>query len=97
MKNDKNVSPVGWYVASYLLRFTKQGDPKINDPEARFLTWENTVLIKAKDLDEAYDKTVKVAKQSTKPYRAGKAGVSVRWIFEGITERGDYVGGASST
>jgi hypothetical protein len=86
MKDAKNISPVGWYVASYLLRFTERGKPNLNDPEARFLTWENTVLVKANNLDEAYDKTAKIGKQSTKPYRGGAAGVPIQWIFEGVTE-----------
>jgi hypothetical protein len=85
MNDSWNISPVGWYVASYLLRFTERNDPNRNDPEARFLTWENTVLIKAKSLDEAYDKAKKIAKKDTRPYRGGAKGVPVQWVFEGVT------------
>lgn len=86
MSEARNTSPVGWYVASYLLRFTERGKPGLNDPEARFLTWENTVLVKARSLDQAYDKVTRLAKQNTKPYKGGPSGVSVQWVFEGITE-----------
>lgn len=85
-KHDKNVSPVGWYVASYLLRFVDLERHDIDDPDARFVSWENTVLVKASDLDEAYDKAVSLAHKSTGPYRGGPDGVPVQWQFEGITD-----------
>jgi hypothetical protein len=83
---DKNTSPVGWYVASYLLRFVELDRKDIDDPEAKFLSWENTVLVKAINLDEAYDKTVRIAEESTKPYKGGPYGVDVQWQFEGVTQ-----------
>ena len=70
---DKNTSPVGWYVASYLLRFVELDRKDIDDPEAKFMSWENTVLIKANDLDEAYDKTVRIAEESTDRIDCGGA------------------------
>ena len=86
MAYDKNVSPVGWYVASYLLRFVEVEDEDNGDLEKRFLSWENTVLVQAKSLDHAFDKVVKIARGATKPYRGGPAGgVPVKWEFEGIT------------
>jgi hypothetical protein len=86
MSHDRNHSPVGWYVASYLLRFTELSDRRKNDPEKRFLSWENTILIKADNLNDAYEKVVKLAKQHTAPYKGGEAEVDVRWVFEGLTE-----------
>lgn len=83
---DKNVSPVGWYVCSYLLRFIELDDPGREDVEAKFLSWENTILISAKSIAEAYDKTVSIAMDATKPYKGGSEGVDVQWVFEGITE-----------
>ena len=32
----RNVSPVDWYIASYMLRFTELDDPKKNDLDAKF-------------------------------------------------------------
>lgn len=83
---DKNQSPVDWYLATYLLRFVELSDEKRDDPEGRFPSWENTILVKAKSLDEAYAKASKVARQQTAPYRGGPHGVRVKWQFEGIIE-----------
>ncbi|MDB5803986.1 MAG: hypothetical protein JWN73_1308 [Betaproteobacteria bacterium] len=85
MAYDKNISPVGWYVVSYLLRFVELADKDNENPEKRFLAWENTVLVKARNLDEAYTKGAKIARAETKQYRGGPSGVPVRWIFEGVT------------
>ncbi len=84
--HDKNVSPVGWYVASYLLRFVELDWKDKEDPDARFLTWENTIIVEAKDIEEAYDKTVAFAAGATEPYKGGREAVEVQWIFEGVTE-----------
>ena len=86
MPYDKNVSPVGWYLASYLLRFVELEDKQRHNPDKRFLAWENTVLVKAKSLDQAYAKAAKIAREFTKPYRGGPEGVRVKWEFEGITD-----------
>ena len=83
---DRNISPVGWYVGSYLVRFIEIADTAKDDPEARFLSWENTVLVKASDLDEAYDKVEKIGFEHTEPYKGGDGGVDVQWVFEGVTE-----------
>lgn len=51
-----------------------------------FLRGENTILVRATDLDEAYDKIVKFARPSTNPYKGGPQAVDVQWMFEGVTE-----------
>lgn len=84
--HDKNKSPVGWYVGSYLIRFIELEDIGNDDLEKRFLSWENTIIVKASDLDEAYGKVVDVAKSDTKPYKGGPDGIPVQWVFEGVTE-----------
>lgn len=40
----------------------------------------------ADDLDDAYEKIVKLAKENAKPYKAGPEGVDAQWVFEGVTE-----------
>lgn len=85
-KHDKNLSPIGWYVVSYILRFVELDREDKDDLDGRFLTWENTVIVKANDIDEAYDKTVAIAEEQTEPYKGGAEGVDVQWVFEGITE-----------
>lgn len=62
------------------------GDPKRNDPERRFLSWENTVLIRAKSLDEAFDKVASLGKANATRYRGGPDGVPVKWQYLGVTE-----------
>lgn len=86
MAYDKNKSPIGWYLGSYLLRFIKLDDENRNDPDKRFSSWENTVLVKATSLDSAYDKVQKIGKESSKPYRGGADGIRVRWEYLGVTE-----------
>ena len=83
---DKNISPVGWYVGSYIIRFIELNENSNDDLEKKFLAWENTKIIKASSLDEAYDKLVKEAQSETEPYKGGKEGVPVQWVFEGVTE-----------
>ena len=83
---DKFTSPVEWYVGTYFLRFIELSDTKNDDLEERFDAWENTVIVKAKSFDEAYDKVTEIGKQSSKPYKGGADGVPVQWVFEGVSE-----------
>ena len=86
MADDKNISPVDWYLGSYLLRLVEVNDPKRDDSEKKFPSWENTVLVRAKSLQEAFRKIERVGKKSSKPYAGGSEGVSVKWDFVGVTE-----------
>jgi hypothetical protein len=78
MAYDPNLSPVGWYVASYLLRFVVPGEPRDDDPEQRFVVWENTIVVQAENMDEAYDKAVQVAQSHPD--------IEVQWVYEGLSE-----------
>lgn len=86
MSHDPNRSPVGWYVASYLLRFVEIQSPGNDDPRQKYLSWENTVLVKARSLEHAYAKVTKIGRAKTKPYRGGPRGIPVRWVYEGVTD-----------
>ena len=86
MSTAKNVSPVGWYVGTYQLRFVEVHDRRKNDLKRRFPTWENTVLVKAKGLAEAHRKVVKIGKEYTKPYKGGPDAIDVQWLFEGVID-----------
>jgi hypothetical protein len=83
---DKNHSPTGWYVGSYLLRFVELSELENENPDARFVSWENTVLIQAESFDEAYEKLVVVATENSQPYKGGPRGIDVQWVYEGVTE-----------
>jgi len=82
----QNTSPVGWYIGSYLLRFIELDSVGNDDPNAEFLAWENTIIVRASDLDEAYGKVISVAETATGPYKGGTEGIPVQWVFEGVTE-----------
>jgi hypothetical protein len=84
MTYDSDISPVGWYLATYQLRFIELAQMDNEDLKRRFLTWENTILVKASQIDDAYDKAVQFGLQSTTPYKGGPTGVDVQWVFEGI-------------
>lgn len=86
MAYSKNTSPVDWYLGAYLLRLMELRDPDRNDPECRFRSWENTVLVRAKSFDEAYAKVVTIGKHNATRYRGGPEGVPVKWQFVGVTE-----------
>src|SRR5688572_22272985 len=81
----RDVSPVDWYVGTYQLRFIELGDKGNEDLIRRFLTWENTVLVKSKSLSEAHRKITRIGK-STRPYKGGPDAVDVQWVFEGVVE-----------
>ena len=83
---DKNKSPVGWYVGTYLARFIEIEDEFNDDPEARFATWENTVIIKASTLEEAYEKVERIGMEHAEPYKGGETGVPVQWEYVGIID-----------
>lgn len=83
---DKNISPVGWYIGSYLIRFIELEDNNNFDQERRFLSWENTIIVKADSLAEAYKKIEQIGKSDTKTYKGGPEGVPVQWVYEGVTE-----------
>jgi len=83
---DKNISPVGWYVGSYLARFIEIDDPTNDDPNKKFATWENTVIVKASCLEEAYDKVELIGKEHAEPYKGGEQGIDVQWEYLGITD-----------
>jgi hypothetical protein len=85
-KYDKNLAPHGWYVGSYLLRFIEREAKGNFNPGKKFLVWENTVIVKAKNMNQAYDKIVALGKKETTPYKGGPEGVDVQWLFEGITQ-----------
>jgi hypothetical protein len=79
-------SHVGWYVASYLLRFVEVPAARKDNPHRKFLSWENTVLVKARSLEHAYTKVTKIGRAKSRLYRGGPKGIPVRWVYEGVTD-----------
>lgn len=84
----RNISPHGWWVASYLERFEFRDAPPTSG-RSRCVTWENMILIRAKNRDIAYRRTLALVKSDgTRRWRRygkppGRVG---RWVFEGIVD-----------
>ncbi len=85
-QHDKNASPVGWYIGTYLIRFIELNEEGNDDLEKRFYSWENTVIVKADSMEEAFHKIEIIAKEEEEPYKGGPKCIPVQWIYEGITE-----------
>ena len=68
------------------MRLIKAPEAGKKNPKKKFPSWENTVLIKAKDFDHAYVKASKIGRQGAENFRGGPMRVPMRWVFEGITE-----------
>ncbi|MBU2987135.1 DUF4288 domain-containing protein [Saccharophagus degradans] len=83
---DKTISPVGWYIGTYLARFIEIEDENKHDPEARFATWENTVIVKALTLEAAFEKVERIGIDHAQPYKGGEAGIPVQWEYLGIVD-----------
>ncbi|MGH9826138.1 MAG: hypothetical protein ACREDR_23150, partial [Blastocatellia bacterium] len=56
-----NRSPSGWWVASYLERFEFEDEEKKN-LNRRCVAWENTIIIKARNREEAFRKAEKAGR-----------------------------------
>lgn len=86
-KYDKNVSPVGWYIASILMRCEWYDEDKSN-LNRRCTAWENQILIKAKTPTEAYSKAIKHGKfdeKHSEMWDRDNEDRKGKWHFEGLT------------
>ena len=86
-KWNKNISPVGWYVASVLVRFEWYDEDKDN-LNRRCLAWENQIIIKAANPEEAYAKAMEHGKsheEHGEAWEVDNEGRKGRWRFEGLT------------
>ena len=79
----KDLSPSGWYIASYIERFWVVGEDDSNENH-RCTAWENTILIKASNPEQAYEKALAEANFGKEPY-VNSDGVKVQFVFEGLT------------
>jgi Domain of unknown function (DUF4288) len=78
----RNKSPHGWWIASYIERFEFDDEDAAN-LQRRCLAWENTILIQAKNRDEAYRKAMTRGRRSEgSPAQINSR--SGRWRFEGL-------------
>ncbi len=54
-------------------------------PNRRYLVWENTIILKAKDRDAAYEKAIKLGNRNISEFRNEKTGETGHWEFLGLT------------
>ena len=85
-KWNKNVSPVNWYVASILMRF-EWYDENQDNLNRRCLAWENQIIVKATNPEEAYVKAVEHGKlhEEGEVWEVDNEKRKGRWRFEGLT------------
>lgn len=83
---DRNRSPYGWWIGMYIQRFEFSDEDRRNS-KRRCLAHENTVLIVAKDREEAYKKLLALGSAAEGiecvDTSNGQRGF---WRFEGPTE-----------
>jgi uncharacterized protein DUF4288 len=81
----QNRSPHGWWIASYLERF-EYYDDKRDNPNRRCLAWENTILVKARNRDQAWRKAIAKGREGEGSEAWDAAtGRKGAWHFEGLT------------
>jgi hypothetical protein len=80
-----NRSPSGWWLASYIVRFEYHDEDKSN-LNRRCLAWKNTIILKAKNREEAFRKANKSGKLSnSQQFWSENNGRKGQVVFEGIT------------
>jgi hypothetical protein len=79
----RNLSPFGWWIATYLERFEWHGSNAKSH-----LVWENTILIKATNRDLAFRKAEKFGRMGRGKWRlyGRPPGRKGRWAFVGIVD-----------
>ena len=80
---EKNRSPVGWYIATYVERFEWEGENRSN-LKRRCTAWRNAILVRARTPEEAYRRSIRLAKLGDTPWHDAK-GRKGRLFFEGLT------------
>lgn len=80
----RNRNQYGWWVASYIERFEYYDEPK-HKLGRRCLAWENTILVKARNREEAYRKAVAVGGQCEGSEGWNSVGRKGAWRYEGLT------------
>ena len=67
-KGPQNISPIDWYLGSYISRFIEIEDVDNGNQEKMFSAWENTVIVQADSLKKAYEKIEIIGKDHAEPY-----------------------------
>ncbi len=82
----RNRSPSGWWTAVYVERFEYYDEDK-KKLGRRCLAWENTILIKARDREQAYRKAIAMCRRESGVEWTNLNGKGPgAWRFEGLTD-----------
>ena len=79
----RNRSPFGWWTATTIEKFSFDNCEKDN-----YEIWKNTIVVKASNRDEAYEKAIAYGNKSdalTESWVCEKTGRTGRWTFEGLS------------
>lgn len=81
----RNKSPFGWWIASYIERFEFRDEDQSN-LNRRCTAWENSIIIKARNREEAFRKAEKRGRLTCddKGY-INTDGRACVWRYEGLT------------
>ena len=80
----RNRSPRGWWIAPYLERFEYYDENRRN-LNRRCVAWENTILVRANDRDQAWKKAVAFGRLSDGNEGWDETGRKGAWHYEGLT------------
>jgi hypothetical protein len=73
-----------WFLADIVERAEEVGRSREN-PQRRCLTWINTILVQAEDIEAAYDKALRIGRENyTSRYKAA-SGDTVQWKVLGVS------------
>ncbi len=81
----RNLSPYGWWIASYVERACWDDEP-LEDDTLLSRVWENTIILQADDREAAYEKALLLARNDESMFDDGKVGGRKGyWRFVGFS------------
>ena len=82
----RNQSPYGWWVASYVMRAVWDDNPNPS-PRSRCRAWENTIVLRAEDREEAYVKAMQLAQDNCSvSFTEEGSDATGHWVLDGLTD-----------
>lgn len=80
----RNRSPYGRWIATYMERAVWDDERK-PDPNKRYLVWENTIILTAKDRNAAYTKADRMGHRHGSAFENTEGTRTGHWEFLGLT------------
>ncbi len=86
MQQQPNPSPFGWYLGTYIVGFNLADVDEQHDLHDEFDGWEVSVMVRADNCRQAFERIEQVALRDTRRYVGELDGITVDWEFKGVTE-----------